>query len=1195
MPSSASVFPAFIRDEYQPGTGFAEFERSARQAADRTRQHFERSFSEVDQLARRALSMPRTELGALNLNVGQYREAAQAANAHAAALREIAAAASRAASRAGDTSEATRVYVQAARSASLEAEATARSATQQAAAMERLQTELNQTAQATARASGAQGQLIMSTRSATLAMGQQRGAYQQLGFQVQDVTQQIALGVNPLVILAQQGGQTAFALSQFGGTLGRVAGFLSGPWGAAILGGATILGFLLMRSREAEEAQTDLAQAADTLGRAQGLLGNFLDLTTGKMTAQNETMREAVRLTAILAQLEAARAGRAAGERLGSMRVRVPGEWAAAPGGRAGGEPGVPVLMPRDTAGADAFRNLVANYQRDAGASVAAFRREIESMSRAGQLPGIDVNAAVREAITIATGRNEIRTMRDVQRVAEGAPLPSYLRRPGGSGRRDRAGRQPTDQSEFGEDAGSRIANIVAQFASAPAQVEKVERAMRSLDDIASDLERRRPPNYSELTAQLAAARETVRDGLLEPYRQFLESEREALEIQRLINAGREEEAETIQAIARLEGQVGKLDDAQRAAIAERIRLRHEEARQAEIAHQRQAAYLDAVRQVRGGLESTIATLNTRGLRGIGDFVSGLQETFNQLSARSLVEGLFGDTFRELEDVATGRGQVRAANEQMAETTGRASTAIEDLGKAASDAAAALQGVPGSDAEADGQEVIVTGSRIRKGEADGFSLDPRTFMARTFSSLIGRVIGGDDAGAKLSKQIGAQVATALQGVSYGQFGAQSALGRSGTGAQIGGAIGNIAGEQLASVLGKSLGQFAGPLGSIVGGIAGELVSGALRSTPRASSTINFGADGRLRVASTTGTSSLRAATSTAADSALSSIERVAEALGATMTGLGSVSIGIRDGNYRVDTSGRGITKTKKGALDFGEDAEAAVRAATLDLIKDGILSGLRAGTQRLLQGAKDLDTGLERALKFEGVFTDLKRRLDPVGAALDELDKRFTSLRRVFEDAGASVAEFAELERLYGLERTDAVKQASESMTSALRGLLDDLTISNDALSLRDRMTAARAKYDPLAADVAAGKSVDFEAFAEAARAVEAIQRQISGSTSPYFELLEQITTLTRKALGDQESLINAASERTSPFGSGTAPAEPTVDAIDRLGNHLGGILVGEIGGHLAAVNDNLGTLIRMSAAGAGGSSFPDFAERRNF
>jgi hypothetical protein len=253
-----------------------------------------------------------------------------------------------------------------------------------------------------------------------------------------------------------------------------------------------------------------------------------------------------------------------------------------------------------------------------------------------------------------------------------------------------------------------------------------------------------------------------------------------------------------------------------------------------------------------------------------------------------------------------------------------------------------------------------------------------------------------------------------------------------------------------------------------------------------------------------------------------------------------------------------------------------VKAATLDLIKDGVIEGLRAGTQRLLQQGKDLEAAVAKAAKFESVFTRLKQYTDPVGAALDAVDKEFTSLKKLFEEAGASAAEYADLEKLYQKERAKAVEEASAQMTSALRGLLDELKTGDNGRSLRDRLSAALEAYNPLASDLSAGKQVDYDKFAEAARTVIDLERQINGSQTGYFNRLDEVTNLTAKALADQQNVISIASGRPSVISS--TAAEPTYEPIVGAIGALNQATIAQ----LIAMNQNLGTLI---AQGGGGSN----------
>lgn len=103
----------------------------------------------------------------------------------------------------------------------------------------------------------AKAQMDLNVRS----LGRQNAMMVQLGYQAQDVTASLASGINPLVILAQQGGQTAAAMSTMGGTVGRVAAFMAGPWGAAIIGFTMVLGYLWQSADEGKKKTLDLNDA----------------------------------------------------------------------------------------------------------------------------------------------------------------------------------------------------------------------------------------------------------------------------------------------------------------------------------------------------------------------------------------------------------------------------------------------------------------------------------------------------------------------------------------------------------------------------------------------------------------------------------------------------------------------------------------------------------------------------------------------------------------------------------------------------------------------------------------------------------------------------------------------------------------------------------------------------------------------
>lgn len=88
MADQSSIFPAFIRAEYDPsGRGFSIFEEEAGEAATRVQRRFEASFSEVERVLNGALSRGLKSNGATDLGVDQFRQAAAQAKAYELSLR----------------------------------------------------------------------------------------------------------------------------------------------------------------------------------------------------------------------------------------------------------------------------------------------------------------------------------------------------------------------------------------------------------------------------------------------------------------------------------------------------------------------------------------------------------------------------------------------------------------------------------------------------------------------------------------------------------------------------------------------------------------------------------------------------------------------------------------------------------------------------------------------------------------------------------------------------------------------------------------------------------------------------------------------------------------------------------------------------------------------------------------------------
>lgn len=282
-------------------------------------------------------------------------------------------------------------------------------------------------------------------------------------------------------------------------------------------------------------------------------------------------------------------------------------------------------------------------------------------------------------------------------------------------------------------------------------------------------------------------------------------------------------------------------------------------------------------------------------------------------------------------------------------------------------------------------------------------------LGQQFSDALDDVFGANGSFLKILQNAG--VGAAIGGMVFGQ-GNKGAT----TGASIGGAFGEAAFKSITPKLFSSLGSFAGPLGTIAGSLIGGLVGGLFKSTKYGAASITNG-----KIVSTQNSSEYGSATNSAASGIAGALSNIASQLGGTV-GNYAVSIGLTNGNWNVNpgtVKGKIGTDWQKDTIDFKKDQEGAIRWAIANAIADGAIQGVREGTQRLLKTGGDLEQALAKALKFEGVFRELKAATDPVGASLDALTKQFNELRAIFDEAGASAAEYAQLEQLLAIKRKE--------------------------------------------------------------------------------------------------------------------------------------------------------------------------------
>lgn len=834
----------------------------------------------------------------------------------------------------------------------------------------------------------------------------------------------------------------------------------------------------------------------------------------------------------------------------------------------------------------------------------------------------------------------------------------------------DKAQREAEQLAQFGQRATESIARITEQFDDQPKLIDRAAQATRQLNDVIKKLGDQQPAGFEEMIQQAQEAQKVVAEGMLRPFRDFMEDAERSQQIQSLILQGREEEAEAMQIMFGLEDQLGSEQElrlgiqsmltqgrTEEAAILQQMLDKYPAMRRevmGVVQAQRQQteelraqqevidAYMSSISSVRSGLEGLLSG----DLSGKG-FFKGLQDNFKRLQAQLTTERLFGPMLRDLEEQMRKSTGIKSSVDifkEGTESAGNAATTMAEVMERAADRidavtatvgrSAAIGGVDsgglpnavsaqdwsgilasaglGSESAANDNgvnaagEIVVNGRKVANGVA-GMSVSQYAgLLGQTLTAPLAKVIE-EQLGLRLPKEMQGIFANGMQGyltggAPGGVFGAlkggmqafgedifgeelagkisgklDKALGGAQTGTQVAGLMKafGIKTSTTGAQIGGSIGSLTGlPGGDIIGSIAGGLIGGLLKKTRTASATIT-GVDSVSLSGKKKGSYD---EAGDLADSVIEGLKKIANAFDADI-GSFNTSIGLRGKDIRVNTDGTSL-KSKNGAVDFGEDAAAAIAFAIADAIKDGAFGAtLSKQVQNLLtKTGSDLDTQVQKALDFQGVFKRLKQLKDPVGAAIDDLNDEFRGMIDLFNEAGASAEQFAQLEELYGLERAEAIKQATNQMVSSLQSFYDQLTIGDTGLSLRSRKDAALARYAPLAERVRAGDASAYDDFTSAADALLGIERQLSGSMPEYFDLLGEVTSLTKQAMDAQTGLAGSYSGRDSPFTASSVPSTDNKSVVTAIDN-LGVALIEGLGAKLDAVNANLGKLATTSAA----------------
>lgn len=249
------------------------------------------TFRRIGASAREAANAPTGQAAVQILDANASRAAAEAATNKAAALRIVAEAASRADQATGGNSAATRAYAVAAATAAVEADKEAAALREQAVVLGSVERQL--------------GSLAGAQQRGRVISGQAKAGYQQLSYQLGDISMQYSLGTSASIIFAQQSGQVIQALQMIGGEGNKVLSILGGGWGIALSSalvvatpfvaklfeGADAAGKEADRLKENAEKATIAADAKKAFEMTEAGAIDSVRAMTEEIEKQNEALR----------------------------------------------------------------------------------------------------------------------------------------------------------------------------------------------------------------------------------------------------------------------------------------------------------------------------------------------------------------------------------------------------------------------------------------------------------------------------------------------------------------------------------------------------------------------------------------------------------------------------------------------------------------------------------------------------------------------------------------------------------------------------------------------------------------------------------------------------------------------------------------------------------------------------------------
>lgn len=1053
----------------------------------------------------------------------------------------------------------------------------------------------------------------LSARKAVTSAGQIRAGYTQLGQQAQDVAVQLQMGTNIGTIVAQQGTQVATAVAMMGGRFANLASFLAGPLGTAVIVGAGVLLNQLVpalmsstnAARENADALGKVGAASDGVGAAQSAMAGMFDLATGTIEKQNGLLRANIALKAAQLRAEAMAARSDAREAMISAGQM---SWGAV------WRNNIPLKDAWDSRSNKATANLKGVMEGKISPEKVVTWAAGASFDNVGISREDYLNAVLRAA---EAGPKDATADAMLESLQTGALDPMFLKptKPTKPSKPTKPAKSP-DLGEFGEDIAARITRISDQFSDLPPAIARSNDALRQLDDIASDVEKKRPPNYATIKESLAGAREAVQASLVKPLEDYLEKAQQTAVIDRLVLSGKRDQAVALQDALALQRQMGPLTEEQLAAILDTVVAERE---RGELLQRHQEAignYLDATRSVRGEVDAILS--------GTGS-IANLPQIMRNLQGKVLAEKLFGPLFRDLDRWVQDNSGMKDATTAYVDSTATTASAALDLaaafgaaggkiraaaeaaqtpiGTSSFDAAFADIAVPGVDDSGSYAPGITVTAELPSKPGSLLEVSVDEYMRRMTTGMAGELTDALNGafGTTFFSNLTGALAGAMQGYLLGgtKFGAgfglakglfdefgPSLLGNAGkgisdaldkglkgvaTGAQISGlasAFGiklNNTGAQIGGAIGSVLPI---PGGEIIGSIAGGLLGNLFGKRPRGAGAVTSSG-----VTGSTNDSSLTQSLLGQGSDLQGAIASIAERLGATV---GSYDVGLgRYKDYYQVSSVAGdprlgnsyFGRDSRNSLYDGTDPAKAAAAALAEAIRDGAIQGVSDRVNRALRSNSDIDKALSEAMKVQELEDVLEGFSGSIEKAFSSFERQAKERVRIATAYGFDVVK---IEELNAKERLKLSEQLLEGQVGSLQRLIDEMT--GGALfegSAVDRRSALLEQIDKAKIDVDAGTEGAGDKLARLFDQLNAVSKDVYGTTGGFAADRGAILDQARDSISKANQRIAEAQAKSDPALATTNAAldenndqnAKLIAIANETNQLLGNLSIGSLGG----------------------------------